>query len=126
MGTTHPNHQTTAPYTIHTPETRTASGGASAHCAGVAGSAPSFFDKLPDRVYPRRIPGGIVFGWVRNGVGFGQLTLRVTRGRLEVDAECMGPDFCAEVIKQAISEALPNSEISIAPRAQKGKPNDAL
>lgn len=38
MSTTHHNHQTTAPYTIHTPETRTASGGASAHCAGVAGS----------------------------------------------------------------------------------------
>lgn len=72
--------------------------------------APSFFDNLPDRVYPRRIPGGIIFGWVRNGVGFGQLTLRVTRGKLEVDAECMGPDFCAEVIKQAISEALPNDQ----------------
>jgi hypothetical protein len=29
----------------------------------------------------------------------------VTRGKLEVDGECMNSDFCAAVVKQAIDEA---------------------
>jgi 4-hydroxy-3-methylbut-2-enyl diphosphate reductase IspH len=33
------------------------------------------------------------------------LTLRVTRGKLEVDTECMNAGFCAGVVKQAIAEA---------------------
>ena len=39
------------------------------------------------------------------------LTLRVTRGKLEVDGECMNSDFCAAVVKQAIDEASPNNPV---------------
>lgn len=76
------------------------------------GSALSLFDGLPDRVRAHRIPGGILFAWTRKGVGFGELTMRVTRGKLVVDTECMGPDFCSGVVRQAISEALPNPKFS--------------
>jgi hypothetical protein len=72
------------------------------------GSTIPLFDGLKNKVYPQRTQGGIVFSWSRKGIGFGQLTLTVNRGKLIVDAECMGPDFCADVVKQAIVEALSN------------------
>jgi hypothetical protein len=64
-----------------------------------------YFDSFPNRVSCQRINGGIIFHWCRKGVGHGMLTLRVTRGKLEVDTECMNAGFCAGVVKQAIAEA---------------------
>ena len=69
---------------------------------------PAFFDRFPNAVSCQRIPGGIIFRWSRKGIGHGMLTLRVVRGKLEVDGECMNSDFCAAVVKQAIDEASPN------------------
>jgi len=46
------------------------------------------------------------------------LTLRVNRGKLEVDDECMNSDFCAAVVKQAIDEASPNTQGSAAREAR--------
>ena len=51
---------------------------------------------------------------VAQGIGRGILTLRVTRGRLEVDDECMTSDVCAAVVKQAIDEASWNTKVSNA------------
>lgn len=70
-------------------------------------SIPAFFDRFPNAVSCQRIRGGIIFHWSRKGIGHGILTLRVTRGKLEVDGECMNSDFCAAVVKQAIDEASP-------------------
>lgn len=70
-------------------------------------SIPAFFDRFPNAVSCQRIRGGIIFHWSRKGIGHGMLTLRVTRGKLEVDGECMNSDFCAAVVKQAIDEASP-------------------
>lgn len=77
-------------------------------------SIPAFFDRFPNAVSCQRIRGGIIFHWSRKGIGHGMLTLRVTRGKLEVDGECMNSDFCAAVVKQAIDEASPNAKISNA------------
>jgi hypothetical protein len=65
------------------------------------------FEKLNDKVTVSRVRGGLIFFWSRKGVGFGSLTLTAKRGKLTVDAECMGPDFCASVVRQAIAEATP-------------------
>lgn len=73
-------------------------------------SIPAFFDRFPNAVSCQRIRGGIIFHWSRKGIGHGMLTLRVTRGKLEVDGECMNSDFCAAVVKQAIEEASPNDQ----------------
>jgi len=70
-------------------------------------SIPAFFDRFHNAVSCQRIRGGIIFHWSRKGVGHGMLTLRVTRGKLEVDGECMNSDFCAAIVKQAIDEASP-------------------
>lgn len=67
---------------------------------------PLGFNKAPNTVRPRRIPGGIIFYWTRKGVGFGTLTMRVTHGKLQADTEFMGATFCANVVKQAIEEAM--------------------
>ena len=72
-------------------------------------SIPAFFDRFPNAVSCQRIRGGIIFHWSRKGIGHGILTLRVTRGKLEVDGECMNSDFCAAVVKQAIDEASPET-----------------
>ncbi len=77
-------------------------------------SIPAFFDRFPNAVSCQRIRGGIIFHWSRKGIGHGMLTLRVVRGKLEVDDECMNSDFCAAVVKQAIDEASPNAKISNA------------
>ena len=73
---------------------------------------PAFFDRFPNAVSCQRIRGGIIFHWSRKGIGHGMLTLRVNRGNLEVDDECMNSAFCAAVVKQAIDEASPNNEVT--------------
>ena len=76
---------------------------------------PAFSDRFPNAVSCQRIRGGVYFPWRRKGIGHGMLTLRVTRGKLEVDDECMNSDFCAAVVKQAIDEASPNTQSSATP-----------
>ena len=76
------------------------------------GAIEAFLDGFPNAVSCQRILGGITFHWSRKGIGRGILTLRVTRGRLEVDDECMNSDVCAAVVKQAIDEASWNTKVS--------------
>ncbi len=84
-----------------TPASRTDKGVGSTGGSGL----PAFFDRFPNAVSCQRIRGGIIFHWSRKGIGHGMLTLRVNRGKLEVDDERMNSDFCAAVVKQAIDEA---------------------
>lgn len=49
---------------------------------------------------------GLIFNWSRKGIGFGQLRIFMKDGQFYVDNECMSPEFCADVIKQAIQESL--------------------
>lgn len=50
---------------------------------------------------------GIAFWWSRKDVGFGSVTLFFDKDdQLLVDNECMSPEFCGEIITQAITEAL--------------------
>lgn len=80
---------------------------------GSASGGIPLFSGLSDTVTPRRVRGGIIFWWTRKDVGIGSLTLTVNRGKLVVDAECMGPDFCASIVKQAVVEATqPNTPVS--------------
>ena len=87
---------------------RSRKGNAEALSVASGSDLPAFFDRFPNAVSYQRIRGGIIFHWSRKGIGHGMLTLRVTRGKLEVDGECMNSDFCAAVVKQAIDEASPN------------------
>jgi hypothetical protein len=64
------------------------------------------FAKVKNRTEVQRVRGGIAFHWSRRGIGWGTLTLRVTRGKLDVDNECMGPAFCASVVRQAIEQSI--------------------
>ena len=68
------------------------------------------FDHIKDRVTPIGIPNGILFRWSSKGIGWGELTLQVVRGKLVVDSECCGLDFCAGIVKQAIEQALTEQE----------------
>lgn len=86
---------------------RSRKGNAEALSVSSGSGLPAFFDRLPNAVSCQRIRGGIIFHWSRKGIGHGMLTLRVNRGKLEVDDECMNSDFCAAVVKQAIEEASP-------------------
>ena len=82
------------------------------------------FSQLKDTVTASRVRGGIIFWWSRHGVGFGSLTLVAKRGKLTVDAEGMGPDFCAAIVKQAIVEATQPNSSGSQPRGQNAdKPN---
>ena len=90
-------------------------GNAEALSVASGSGLPAFFDRFPNAVSCQRIRGGIIFHWSRKGIGHGMLTLRVTRGKLEVDDECMNSDFCAAVVKQAIDEASPNTQSSATP-----------
>ena len=64
------------------------------------------FSQLENTVTTEPAKNGLTFWWSRKGVGFGSLYLGVKNGKLVVDTECMSPEFCAEIIKQAITEAL--------------------
>ena len=74
----------------------------------VSNSTPQIplFGNLRDHVAVSPIQDGLVFEWSRNAIGFGQLTLTCKDGKLIVDNECMSPEFCADVVKQAIEESL--------------------
>ena len=89
---------------------RSRKGNAEALSVSSGSGLPAFFYRFPNAVSCQRIRGGIIFHWSRKGIGHGMLTLRVTRGKLEVDDECMNSDFCAAVVKQAIDEASPNTQ----------------
>jgi len=65
------------------------------------------FEHFPRTVQVMHIPGGIGFQWTRPGVGFGELILLAKHGKLVVYAECMGEEFCLDVIKQAFEERGP-------------------
>ena len=42
----------------------------------------------------------LIIDWSKNGVGFGQLTLKHKEGcTIEIDAECMNIDTVIEIIK---------------------------
>ena len=96
-------------------------GNAEALSVASGSGLPAFFDRFPNAVSCQRIRGGIIFHWSRKGIGHGILTLRVTRGKLEVDGECMNSDFCAAVVKQAIDEASPNVGDVARPAAKKNQ-----
>lgn len=80
------------------------------------------FDGIPNSVVCQRIPGGMIFHWSRPKVGYGMLTMRVTRNKLEVDTECMGSEFCADVVRQAIEEALAGGPSALSGAARPVKP----
>ena len=87
-------------------------------------SIPAFFDRFPNAVSCQRILGGIIFHWSRKGIGHGMLTLRVTRGKLEVDDEGMNSDFCATVVKQAIDEASQTTNVQGRPKSDSATTTD--
>ena len=65
------------------------------------------FSQLENTVTTEPAKNGITFWWSRKGVGFGSVTLSFDKdGQLLVDNECMSPEFCGEIIIQAITEAL--------------------
>lgn len=59
------------------------------------------FKNCPNTVSVGPATDGIVFRWSRKGIGFGELTLRASNGKLYVDSEGMTDEFCLGVIKQA-------------------------
>lgn len=62
------------------------------------------FDSLENSVYPVRSQKGIRFEWSITGVGFGLLSLSVTRSKAEIDTECMATDTCVSIMMKAIGE----------------------
>jgi hypothetical protein len=46
----------------------------------------------------------LIVQWNRDGVGFGELTFYVKDGKLHVDTESMGIDFCLDVMRQVFEE----------------------
>lgn len=75
----------------------------------VATQGDSFLDKFPDapvvvEAFDNERATGLIFKWCRKGIGFGEIVLSVRKadGTLYVDRECMSPEFCAEIVKQAI------------------------
>lgn len=69
------------------------------------------FSGLENTVEVEHHPRGLTFWWARKGVGFGSLYMGIREdGKFEVDTECMGAEFCAEVVTQAIEKALERQE----------------
>ena len=65
------------------------------------------FSQLENTVQTTPNGNGIAFWWSRKDVGFGSVTLSFDKGgQLLVDNECMSPEFCGEIIAQAITEAM--------------------
>jgi hypothetical protein len=58
----------------------------------------------PDAPTP---PGGFIVGWAAKGVGFGELTVGFEGGKIKVDDECMGREFCDAVLKK-LTEVVPS------------------
>jgi len=76
------------------------------------------FDRLRNTVEVVPEKNGLRFWWSRKGVGFGCLTISLDKDeKFVVDTECMSPEFCGEIVAQAITEALARqkSEESTAP-----------
>ena len=48
-------------------------------------------------------PGGFIIGWSAMGVGFGELTVSFKDGKIEIDDECMSPEFCDAVMAKLMS-----------------------
>ena len=66
-----------------------------------------FWHTLKDDVGVQPTTNGLIFWWSRKDVGFGSVTLSFDKdGQLLVDNECMSPEFCGEIITQAITEAM--------------------
>lgn len=49
---------------------------------------------------------GFVIEWSKEGVGFGQLSLRLGANGYELDSECMGESFCNEVLAAFVKKYL--------------------
>lgn len=65
------------------------------------------FSTLENTAHATQNGNGIAFWWSRKDVGFGFITLSFDKdGQLLVDNEGMSPEFCGEIITQAITEAL--------------------
>lgn len=65
------------------------------------------FSQLENAVTVESSPRGLTFWWSRKDIGFGSLYMGIGQdGKFVVDTECMSPEFCAEIVKQAITEAL--------------------
>lgn len=76
------------------------------------------FSQLENAVTVGPSPRGLTFWWSRKGVGFGCLIISLDKDeKFVVDTECMSPEFCGEIVAQAISEALARqkSEESTSP-----------
>lgn len=64
------------------------------------------FGKLPNIVAVEGLTNGIVFRWVRTGMGFGEIAFSVKDdNRLHIDTEGMNDQFVLDVIAQALKEA---------------------
>lgn len=52
----------------------------------------------------------VCIAWETRGAGFGTLTFYREGGRLKVDTEAMGREFCQEVLTKLLDQALANSD----------------
>lgn len=66
----------------------------------------NFFNSLPRNVFMEPSESGVVFNWSRPGVGFGKITLWNEDGVLHIDTEEMDNEFCLDVLKQVLEEAV--------------------
>ncbi len=65
-----------------------------------------FFNKLPDTAHVEEMNGGLRFLWTRKGIGHGEIVMFFRDGKFVVDTECMSPEFCADIVKQVVEQAL--------------------
>jgi hypothetical protein len=66
---------------------------------------------------------GVVVAWMRQGVGFGEITIALDKstGAWHCDTETMGPDFCADVFA-ALRDAAPG--VAVTREEPQARPDD--
>lgn len=54
---------------------------------------------------------GFSISWEKDGIGFGELTFRLTKNGFVLDSECMGEEFCNEVFAAFVKQYLPKEHL---------------
>lgn len=73
---------------------------------GVGSVVAKSYRRHEAELHPDGEQGVLIIQWSRDGLGFGELTITTRDGKLVLDTECMKLSTVADIMLQALAEAV--------------------